>query len=1291
MGTPEIRQLPEYKEADMGIAKALNFNEKIGLVENSGIQFLDFEFKVDWSERQDLMIKRFGTGRFIRYGQGRDYHLLRLTPDEKGDIFSNPLDPSRKFDGSDSFEKEIKIAESLKLYDGVWFPVPFYAENRRGPFNWVRCRLIRIAGDPSEKASYHATLAFDTAVSPDDGGDYQAPTVSNVNGSTIFAIGSDKDCAEFVWQGSGGQYWVCEWAENVFRDLAKLHLGRAFKDQSDRETAIEEKVHEAHYLNVLYALKEFIKPNDIRFISNKKDSIEGYTKVDLVLDVGNSRCCGILFEKSGADAGNDDFSDCRPLQLRDLNAPERVYDNAFESRVEFQQADFGYSLISSHSGRPDAFVWPSFGRVGSEAATLASNRTGSEGCTGLNSPKRYLWQNEPRRDAPQWSFNTYSYQIPYPDPDDENIVRYFRKTHGSKPVQGKPITNLITSSGQALFAAGEYVNMTAKFSLRSIMTFMLLEVFAQTISQINSFESRNNGKNKQLPRRLDSIVLTTPPAMPDIERESLRGCAYEALGILWKCLGYDKSPADEFKFITEKEKFHPQIPRVMMNWDEAQAGQIVYLYNETQKVYRGNCRTFIEELRRKGTEGRFKEPRTRKDNGKEVELISARIASVDIGGGTTDLVITDYTFPKNSANQSDDIIPYELLREGFKMAGDDILYDIVKQQILAPLTDWLEKNKDPGCNRSVVTTVYDLFKLSNDSHIVTARQQCVQQILSKVGYRIISYLENVAKLPRGVTEASCHGTIREFIEGLPKENFSSPQLCPISQDRYRQPDDLVLNYFNGEAADEAGHEAYGLRALKSDFDILDFELDIDLFELNRNFSLGVATRIATPLDHLASIIEVYDCDVLLVTGRPSKIPGIRDHFLQKLSLPPKRQIFMHSYSCGSWYPMAHDGDRIGDPKTTVAVGALLALKRTSSGNMPNFHFRPDFERMPSPERFFGSLDAKDLLDYESVRYRLRTIAESYALKNAGKPYAGEDPNEMEIDPISKEQKDIRKSGFITELTHKLGYRQFDNKYYPATLTYVIETYKNLEDLKEVRDASSLNLPDDLGIEELINRFKDNDAIDILKHAFDDYQQSLAALENGTAMAQYEADLEAELSDKVAAQVESEFAGRRSGLFGRKKLEEEKAARRQQLTDEMRQAYVRDVLSSHGDEMKRQVEQTFRKAAHKAVVKNLNTVKEKNQKLLDDVNAYADKRGRFNLMLDLSFSYPKEYEYLREELKHSAYPPDKVNTFVLTEADGIDEVREGTRKISGNFKNVVRMKLKTAAYDDYWLDSGVIQA
>jgi hypothetical protein len=81
-----------------------------------------------------------------------------------------------------------------------------------------------------------------------------------------------------------------------------------------------------------------------------------------VLDVGNSRTCGLLIEAAGELGVN--LNDSYELALRDLSHPESVHTRPFESRVEFAQAWFGKNHLSRLGGRADAFVWPTMTRVG---------------------------------------------------------------------------------------------------------------------------------------------------------------------------------------------------------------------------------------------------------------------------------------------------------------------------------------------------------------------------------------------------------------------------------------------------------------------------------------------------------------------------------------------------------------------------------------------------------------------------------------------------------------------------------------------------------------------------------------------------------------------------------------------------------------------------------------------------------------------------------------------------------------------------------------------------------------
>lgn len=202
------------------------------------------------------------------------------------------------------------------------------------------------------------------------------------------------------------------------------------------------------------------------------------------------------------------------LKLRDLSAPEHVYIDPFESRVEFSQAFFGKDHCSVRSGRHDAFQWPTIARIGGEASRLAARRKGSEGSTGLSSPKRYLWDEKFYGQG--WRFNGSYVQ-------DSNPL-----------ATAAPFANLIDERGEALHTIEDEMDripvFTPRYSRSSLMTFMLAEVLTRAISQINSPEQRIRQGHAGIPRQLRHIILTVPPGMPMAERCVLDERMRQAVG-----------------------------------------------------------------------------------------------------------------------------------------------------------------------------------------------------------------------------------------------------------------------------------------------------------------------------------------------------------------------------------------------------------------------------------------------------------------------------------------------------------------------------------------------------------------------------------------------------------------------------------------------------------------------------------------------------------------------------------------------------------------------------------------
>ncbi len=1301
------------------------------LVENSGVQFYDKEVSINFYDRNDP-VSKIATNYFLPDDNGENGHLMPLffSETEPGKLV-NPADESKEdpelLDTGDTRLIPVKLEDSLCIYNGVWFPVPFFATHvltekrvlshngaEIGPLNWARARVVRIfpqegAENAGMTAKYRIVYAFDTATQKLTSQEYFSPRDEDVRSGVEFAL-DYRDGGHFMLSGGeSGKSWVAEWAEKVFRGLGGKNKRGLPIPASEMDKAVRiDHLHEAHYLNLLTFLGTLCdlgtkeEPGLVKLRSRGTEN-DPAMDVSLVLDIGNSRSCGLLIEDGGkAEPGT------AKLALRDLNAPENIYEDAFESRIEFAKANFDFDGTSARSGWSDAFCWPSLVRVGHEAARLSSMRSGNEGLTGLSSPKRYLWKDYSDKKLGEWRFNPYSYQTPVLSRlTKEPEGTWFNSTSckAQTPAYLRPVSDYINSSGDAIFACEDRRNMTASYSGKSCMTFMLLEIFLQAAVQINSYAYRYKSSFKDRPRRLKAIVLTTPPSMPDLEREIFRGCAYEAVGILWKCLGYDSGrdndgsevPPYDFRFTDRASQMNPKVPEIVLDWDEAEAGQIVYLYNETQKIMGGNNLKFIEFIRRPDAQGRYGEAEKDEDGH---ELISARIASIDIGGGTTDMVITDYAFPKAFREQQAAVRVREVLREGYKVAGDDIVLRLIQSCILYPLSTLVAQktqNRTAGGEAArLLAEVFGQGGSSSDGGDVfrTMRQQAVQQILIKVALRIMGHLERLEHLPDDELEASVSGTVGDFLTGKEKCSAEQLKIPDYEETAFYLPEPAILDFVNSHFAKYLG-----------EFDILKFQFSVDLMAVNRVFARG-GSRISDALAALTAICSLYKADLLLLTGRPSRIRGVREYMLERLNLAPARIITLADYATtGSWYPYAGNGTKIGDTKYTVAVGAAIAYARRSTLTLRDFRFDLGMPEAASAVRYFGHIDSFDHVNHPF--YRCVTASE---LNRANGVTVSDSEDEAKMEMLTndartgnREEDEIRRTDTHI-LPDNLGYRQFKSSNDPeapddflSTKLYSLEPVKTdeVEDVQAVKDAANLGLFfEGEDIEALVKPgagrrgtlsgvFKKNAEEAYAEYAaLRDQVESEALPELKTLRPSLIAKLDADAKAYGEKQ-----AGPKPKLFGRGEWE----AKAKQEAESYRSANVAGIEKAVADKKSELLDPArakFWAAVREQLVANYNSVRAQSEEALNDLaDAISNKNAPFEIELEVNDPklLPPEMARLngiREQIaKDRKLHLSKVFSLKL------NKVEYNGRP----YRAYVRLRLKTvtASDEEYWSDTGIV--
>ncbi|THB64317.1 MAG: ssrAB activated protein [Desulfovibrio sp.] len=881
----------------------------VSIIPGGCLQFLDCGFARDAVGRVRQYFREQRQDLDALPGEQSPYELISLAWDE-----DKQQHIDRKTGQPGAYDYEVDGLRALEVYLDAWVPLPFLrvkAERwdvdgerkyEKGPANWARGRVKRIE-DPDGTVNYQITVVFDTVVEdrPPEREPYFALSPEDVSENSQFKLAwHERDNAWFLNAG-----WVDEWLKEVYDDhLTAKRKGRRRADESPY--VLE---HLAYYLAFLEMLRRADVFPVIRVIDpSQYEPID----VDLVLDLGNSRTCGILVETRPQAATN--LNDSYVLQLRDLSEPDKIFKDPFETRIEFSEASFGNARLSARSGRvSEAFVWPSAVRVGPEAVRLAGTSSGSEGSTGMSSPKRYLWDEQPR--IQQWHYNGSSPDGHREPPVTRGLfVQYVNK-------EGTPLEKFedpLVKRNPVLRKQSREIAFEARFTRSSIMMFLLSEIILHALVTINSPAQRSEREHSDIPRRLRRVIFTVSTAMPLAEQRIYRRWAKWAVDMVWKTLGWGEWHGATRKGRGRQARAdYRQSPEVRCEWDEATSTQLVYLYNELAEKYSGDAHHLFRLL------------------GKEREGFgtgpSVRVASIDIGGGTTDLSISTFETAGDETATAR-IKPHLNFREGFNIAGDDVLCAVIEDHILKDVRQAFVRAgvSDP---RQILGSLFGRDVVGKSLRERNLRGQFVRQVAVPVGHSVLSAYEQV---DLKAENRMFSGTLGEIL---------GPG---------REPGQAVIEYVERAVREAGGRE----------FSLLDIPIRVSAASVDAT----VRRVLGQILADLCEVAFLYDCDLMLVTGRPSRWPAVCSALLAKLPVPPDRIVPMHEFRVGNWYPFADALGQISDPKTTVVVGAILCA--LAEGYLEGFSFDTSVLGLKSTARFIGEMGMDGQIKQQKVWFAI---------------------------------------------------------------------------------------------------------------------------------------------------------------------------------------------------------------------------------------------------------------------------------------------------------------------------------
>lgn len=743
----------------------------------------------------------------------------------------------------------------MSMFENVWLPVPYFFKRtpkrfKFGPLNWARVKLLPKGEEKGQKL-YDVLLAFDTRTRYENDEYDECPVFPDVfRGDMDFELCSN----EFLLMDfcSPGNTW--SYIDEYLLHLVHPGIARVSQIKGANVRRMSYIASYVFLINYLAQKKIFPK------IKLYKDTDVEIKDVDMVVDIGNSRTTALLIED------NTNFNQVRQLELIDYTnlikeAGDTLlvnrHNEPFDMRLAFRKVDFGNFGIKDSK----QFVYPSLIRLGQEANTLIHLATNSadevESLSTYSSPKRYLWDWRPNKE--EWKFLVLDGE------KDDHILN----------VRG--ITNQLKSDGK-LDLTGES-GSSFHYSRRSLMTFSFLEMLVQAKTQINGEGHRSNKRGfgrPSMPRRIRRIIVTCPTAMSKVEREALIHCAKDAV-ILLENFEY-KVPSDNPKPGSSVEVI-PAI-RSMKDedgswyYDEASCSQLVYMYGEVGHKYKGCSQEFFN-LYGKVDDG-------------DVEP-SITVGSLDIGAGTSDLMISKYTYIKGDITT---ITPDPKFYDSYYFAGDDMLYALIKNVMLLDENSAFRTELKSLSTREYRQKIKDFFGEDYNGQTISDR------VLRK-DFNI---------------------------------QYSIPLMCYFLELLKQDSKDCVVKY--SDVFVDSSPNNVVIEEFKR-------KMNIDVTTLSWRFNKAAVSEVVHKefeplLKKVATIMYSFACDVVLLSGRPASLPAIRDIFLKYYSVSPNRLIVLNDYYVGNWYPFSKNTGYIKNAKTIVAMGGIIGHYASELSNLNKF-------------------------------------------------------------------------------------------------------------------------------------------------------------------------------------------------------------------------------------------------------------------------------------------------------------------------------------------------------------------
>ena len=509
----------------------------------------------------------------------------------------------------------------------------------------------------------------------------------------------------------------------------------------------------------------------------------------------------------------------------------------------------------------------------------------------LSSPKRYAWDDTQLTDR----FGTFWKQIPNGFSNDKDRSG-FRELSGLircfMHPEGKQFDwNIDERDDADKFRGVPMMGTSPTYPRRDAICWFALSVIEAAHRQINSPGYIESSFREPRPRRLKKIRVSYPAGWTDEERSRYLEQWQRAVDLFSLVRFQDLAPIAEHTGELGGDRPVLSDPPL----DEAVCSQLPIIFSDISTLANSG-EAWLNLF----------------GNGEAVTVMN-----IDIGGGTTDVAINRYRAESQQSSIGHslkfELIPDLRFRHGSSIAGDMLVKKVIEKLVVP---GWLRASNKQSLEKvpDAERLIGFLFRTPADGNLTGIDSKAEAKLVRFLRLCLIPVAN--ALLSRLVQSSENEGWGPVSIEKVIEPDFAKDFNEMI--ERLVQRKSANGRYWRGEA-----------------FAVEGIKLTIDRDALVKCIDETFSNLLST----LAGLCGRHRCDLVIVSGKPSELPRIRELMLRKFPVLPQRVLHVKSFPAGSWYPFKHMGsDRITDAKTCTVVGAAL-FQDICNGNLGNFTIR----------------------------------------------------------------------------------------------------------------------------------------------------------------------------------------------------------------------------------------------------------------------------------------------------------------------------------------------------------------